>query len=236
MIRVGIHENADLRDRCDVFRDREDGGERLAAQVKLLALRDAVVCAIPAGGVPVAIALARELALPIDVAVVSKIPLPWNTEAGYGAIAFDGTTRVNDAMVKQVGLLPSQVAEGTAATRRKVERRARRFRAGEGAAPDVRGRAVVLVDDGLASGVTMRVAIEAVRNAGAASVVVAVPTGHASAVERIAEEVDELVCANVRGGDSFAVADAYERWTEVPEVVAIEALERFRLARARAAT
>ena len=228
MIPVGIHEIAELRDRRDVFRDRDEAGARLASPVRELGLGDAVICAIPAGGVPVAIALARELGLPLDVAAVSKITLPWNTEAGYGAVGFDGTVRVNDALVKQVGLLPSQVEEGKAATRRKVERRARRFRADAGAAPDVRGRTAVLVDDGLASGFTMRVAVEAVRNAGASVVVIAAPTGHLRAVEQLGEEVDEIVCANIRGGDSFAVADAYERWTDVPEIVALEALERLR--------
>lgn len=229
---MGIREIAALRDRTDVFSDRDEAGARLAELVRALDPANAVICAIPSGGVPVALAVARETGLPLDVAVVSKITLPWNTESGYGAVAFDGTTRINERLVKQVGLLPSQVEEGTVSTRRKVERRARRFREGD-VGPEVRGRAAILVDDGLASGFTMRVAIEAIRRAGASKVIVAVPTGHAAAVEAMAEEADEVLCANIRGGHSFAVADAYQKWTDVPEVVAIDALERF-TARSRA--
>ncbi len=227
MKRVGVREVGELRDRTDVFRDREEGGRRLAELLRAIDAPDAVVCAIPAGGVPVGVALARETGLPLDVAVVSKITLPWNTEAGYGAVAFDGTTRINEPLVRQVGLTRSQVEEGIAATLAKVQRRARRFRGGD-PAPAVAGRAAVLVDDGLASGFTMRVAIEAVRRSGAARIVVAVPTGHAAAVERLDAEADEVLCANVRGGFRFAVTDAYRKWTDVPELVAEELLHQAR--------
>ncbi|HJL14472.1 MAG TPA: phosphoribosyltransferase family protein [Sandaracinaceae bacterium LLY-WYZ-13_1] len=216
-----------LDERERVFADRQEAGARLAPLLEALGLDDPVLLAIPAGGVPVAVAVARATGWPLDVAVVSKVTLPWNTEAGYGAVAWDGTVRLNDALVRRVGLDEETTREGIARTRTKVERRKRRLRGGEGA-PEVAGRTAVLVDDGLASGFTMRVAVEATRREGAARVVVAVPTGHAGAVERLAALADELVCANVRRRTPYAVAAAYERWQDVPEVVADELLRPFR--------
>ena len=93
--------------------------------------------------------------------------------------------------------------------------------------PDLEGRTVIVVDDGLASGMTMLVAVQALRRAGAQQVVAAVPTGHLESVRRVSSEVDGLVCANVRSGWSFAVADAYDRWHDVSEDEAAALLERF---------
>jgi predicted phosphoribosyltransferase len=174
----------------------------------------AIVMAIPAGGVPVAKEMANRLNLPLDLAVVSKITLPWNTEAGYGAVAFDGTVRLNDDLVRRVGLSPEQIEQGIKTTSRKVSRRVEELR-GDRDMPDLHTYPVILADDGLASGFTMRVAVEALRNGGASRVIVAVPTAHQRSVERIAAEVEMLYCANIRSGWSFAVADAYERWTDV---------------------
>jgi predicted phosphoribosyltransferase len=225
--RARLFERSALRERTDVFADRADAGRQLAELVRQAVSPKARVLAIPAGGVPVAAALARSLGWPLDVAVVSKITLPWNTEAGYGAVAFDGSLLLNEELVRHCGLTERQVEQGVAATRFKVERRVERLRKGRGALR-LTGETVVLVDDGLASGFTMRAAVAACRGAGALRVVVAVPTGHARAVERLQGEVDDLVCANVRSGPSFAVADAYERWSDVPEVEAELLLERSR--------
>jgi putative phosphoribosyl transferase len=186
---------------------------------------DAIVLAIPAGGVPVAAAMAERLHILLDVAVVSKITLPWNTEAGYGAVAFDGTMRLNEDLLPRLGLTDDQIQEGIKQTTQKVLRRVKRFR-GDRPFPDLTKRQVILVDDGLASGFTMLVAVEALRNAGARHICVAVPTGHGSALPRMAQEVEALYCANIRGGFSFAVADAYEAWTDVAEEEAIAQYKR----------
>jgi predicted phosphoribosyltransferase len=221
----------ELSEREDVFRDRAHAGEVLASMVsELLAARelaDPVVLAVPAGGVPVAVEIAKRCALPLDVAVVSKITLPWNTEAGYGAIAFDGSVHLNQALIDAVSLTDAQIAEGIAKTKTRVERRMKRLR-GRGGVPDVAGRAAFIVDDGLASGFTMRAAVSAVRGAGASEVIVAVPTGHVDAVKKMDALADEVLCANVRSNTPFAVANAYERWHDVPEVLADEALRPFR--------
>ena len=186
---------------------------------------NAAVFAVPAGGVPVAAVLARDLSLLLDVAVVSKITLPWNTEAGYGAVAFDGTVRLNEGMIHYYGLTQAEVQEGIAKTSGKVARRVKEFRGGR---PFLipKEHPAILVDDGLASGFTMFVAVEALRNAGSAEVVIAVPTGHREAIERVAPRVEAIYCANVRSSRRFAVADAYQEWTDVSEEEARQILSK----------
>ncbi|MFW6061358.1 MAG: phosphoribosyltransferase [Planctomycetota bacterium] len=206
----------ELRDRLEVFRDRHHAGEVLAELLTGYRGSDAIVLAIPAGGVPVAAPLARELDLPLDVAVVSKITLPWNTEVGCGAVAFDGTTRINEGLVSQVGLDRPRLEAQARQTRQKVARRMADLR-GEAPMPRLADRPAILVDDGLASGFTMRVAVEALQHSGASRVVVAVPTGPARSVMALAGDVSELYCANVRSGPRFAVASAYEHWHDVTE-------------------
>ncbi|MDY6954655.1 MAG: phosphoribosyltransferase family protein [Thermodesulfobacteriota bacterium] len=186
----------------------------------------AIVFAIPAGGVPVGAEMARQLGLPLDVAVVSKITLPWDTEAGYGALAFDGTLRLNDHLVARIGLRKEEIEEGIAKTRSKVQRRVSLLR-GDHPLPSLSDRTVILVDDGLASGFTMLVAVEALYKASPSQVVVAVPTGHGRSVERVAAKVDRIYCANVRTGLRFAVAEAYTYWSDVTEEEVLEGLARF---------
>jgi predicted phosphoribosyltransferase len=213
----------ELRGREGVFRDRRHAGELLAGMLESAGEGEGILFALPAGGVPVAAPMAETLGLPLDVAVVSKVLLPWNSEAGYGAVAFDGTVRINTDLVRGLGLSKSTVDEGIDETRRKVERRMRLFR-GDRPFPDITGRSVIVVDDGLASGFTMLVALEAMRGRKAERIVVAVPTAHQGAIDRIRREADELYCANVRGGFPFAVAAAYRRWSDVTEEEVLEIL------------
>ncbi len=206
----------ELRDRTRVFLDRAHAGAVLAGMLGELRGTDALVLAVPAGGVPVAAELARRLDLPLDVAVVSKITLPWNTEAGYGAVAFDGTIRINEPLVARAGLSAREVEAGIEETLAKVRRRVRALR-GERPPPRLAARLAVLVDDGLASGFTMATAVAALRRAGAGRLYVAVPTAHEEAVGRIAQGVDAVYVANLRSGPVFAVADAYRHWRDVSE-------------------
>jgi len=215
----------DLRDRVHVFADRRDAGRVLAGMLADLRGTATTIVAVPAGGVPVAVAIAERLGLPVDVAVVSKMTPPGNTEAGYGAVAFDGSVRVNHDAVRWFGLTADDVAAGVATTRAKVARRVAAFR-GDRPAPDYTGRTVVLVDDGLASGFTMLVAVEAVRRLGAERVVVAVPTASEARIGVVAAAADAVHCANLRGGMRFAVADAYVRWSDVDEAEAVAMFQR----------
>lgn len=215
-----------LRDRVGVYRDREEAGRVLTDMLEQTRGSGSLVLAIPSGGVPVASVIARELGLAFDVAVVSKITMPHSTEAGYGAVAFDGSVGLNDDLIERLSLTREQIQEGIEKTFAKVERRLKKFRGGR-PLPQLPGRDVILVDDGLASGFTMIVAVEAVRRGGASRVVVAVPTGHEESVGRLASEVDALYCPNIRAGWSFAVADAYESWHDVDEDAAVRIARRF---------
>jgi predicted phosphoribosyltransferase len=222
-----IHELPELRNRIQVFRDRAHAGEVLARMLEGRLPAGSRILAIPAGGVPVAAAVAGALGLPLDVAVVSKVTPSWNSEVGYGAVAFDGRARLDAGARARLGVDDREAREGTDRTVAKVRRRLEALRAGLGpvVAP---GDTAVLVDDGLASGLTMAAAVEAVRGAGAGRIVVAVPTGSGRAVQRLAAVVDEVHCANVRTGWSYAVADAYERWSDVDEETVRDLLDRQR--------
>ena len=220
----GIFDLSELRGREQVFLDRAHAGQILAGMLESYRQKDAIVLGIPAGGVPVAAIIAVQLNLIFDVAIVSKITLPWNTEAGYGAVAFDGTIKLNDDMLLHLGLSKEDVQNGIRRTRSKVRHRVKKLR-NERPFPNLKNCSTILVDDGLASGFTMRVAIEALKKAGAIQIIVAVPTGHDNAVRTIANQVDAVYCPNIRKGWQFAVASAYQRWTDVDESEVVQLLQ-----------
>ncbi|WP_457570938.1 phosphoribosyltransferase [Desulfovulcanus sp.] len=226
LAKEGIIDLSELRDKTRVFRDRTHAGEVLAKMLKAYQSSGTLVLGIPAGGVPVAAAIAKHLNLPLDLAIVSKITLPWNPEAGYGAVAFDGTVRLNDEMVAYVELTEQQVQEGIEKTLHKVKRRIALLR-GERVPPLLAHQAVILVDDGLASGFTMLVAVEALRKASVSRLIVAVPTGHGNALRLLVSQVKAIYCPNVREDRIFAVADAYEQWSDVEEDEVVEILQGF---------
>jgi predicted phosphoribosyltransferase len=219
-----IYDLSELRNRSRIFRDREEAGSVLAGMLLDYGDSDALVLAIPAGGVPVAASLARELELDWDMAVVSKITLPWNTEVGYGAVAFEGTVKLNNELVSQIGLTLEEIEEDVEEAKRKVQRRFKKFR-GDKPFPNLKKRPVILVDDGVASGYTMLVAVEALKNKGATNIIIAVPTAHLKALERVAEKVNRVYCANIRGGWGFTVADSYQTWYDVEEEVVMNILK-----------
>ena len=214
-----------LRNRTRVFRDRAAAGKVLAGMLEHFRDTDAVVMGIPAGGIAVAVEIERELHLTLDVAVVSKITFPWNLEAGYGAVAFDGTVMLNEELLSRLNLSDREIKTGMKKTEEKVARRMMIFR-GNRPLPDLK-RPIILVDDGLASGFTLRVAIKALRKAGATNIILAIPTGHVESVPMILEEVEAIYCPNLRSGFSFAVADAYEQWSDLDEEEVIRILREF---------
>ena len=221
-----IIEVSELRNRLKVFRDREHAAEVLAGMLEPFRDSNSLVLGIPSGGVPVAVVIARLLHLNLDTAVANKITPQWNTEIGYGAVAFDGTTTIRQSFVKTSGLSDEEVAEDTAKTRHKVQRRNQLFRK-DRPFPDCRGKSVIIVDDGLATGVTMQVAVKALLKAGTGQLIVAVPTGHLDSLQDLSKQVDAIYCANVREGWSFAVAEAYEHWSDLDESTVTKILDDF---------
>ncbi len=210
-----LHDPA-LRDRTLVFRDRADAGRRLAARLQGAQDRQARLFAIPAGGVPVAAEIAKALGLSLDLVIVRKIQLPWTTEAGFGALDPDGRALLNEELVARFSLTPQVIKAQMEKTLAGLREREARLRGGRPYA-DLNGAPVILVDDGLASGYTMRAALLFLKDKGAGELTVAVPTGSLHTVQELLPLVQVLLCLNVRGGWSFAVADAYENWYDVPE-------------------
>ncbi len=221
-----VLERADLRDRTHVFGDRLAAGEVLAEMLRHHCPADALVLAVPAGGVPVAGAVAKELGLALDVVVVSKMTPTWNTEVGYGAVACDGTCCMNDMLIQRFGLTEQEVRAGLERAKRKIQRRIERFR-GDRPKPDVQSRTVILIDDGLATGYTLRCAIKALHKADAAEIILAIPTAHEESINGLGLQVQMIVCPNIRSGWSFAVADAYVHWSDISEDEAADLLKGF---------
>lgn len=203
-----------LKEKIRVFQDREDAGKILSEMLSGFIDSSAMVLGIPAGGVPVAWAISDSLGMEFDVVVVSKITLPWNREAGYGAVAFNGTTGLNEPLIKRIGLSRELVNEGIKNTSQKVKHRLQMLR-GNKPFPDLHHKTVILVDDGLASGFTMLVALESLSKLDTKQIIVAVPTGHLESIKKIADRTEAVLCPNIRSGRNFAVADAYKYWSDV---------------------
>jgi putative phosphoribosyl transferase len=177
------------------FADRRDAGRRLAARLAFYAGRPhVVVLGLPRGGMPVAAEVAAALRAPLDVFLVRKLGVPGHEELAMGAIASGGIRVLNDDVVESVGIPAPVIDEVAARELRTLQDRERDYR-GERAAVDLRGTTAILVDDGLATGATMRATIAALRDLGAAEIVVAVPTAPRETCEALSREVDEVVCA-----------------------------------------
>jgi putative phosphoribosyl transferase len=176
------------------FHNRLHAGRQLAAALSAYAGNaDALVLALPRGGVPVGFAVAKALRLALDVLLVRKLGLPAHPEFAMGAIATGGVRVLNQAAIKAFAVAPDELAAVCASEQAEITRRERRYR-GARAPLVLQGRIAILVDDGLATGSTMRAGVAAARLLGARRVVVAIPVGAPDSCEALAAEVDELVC------------------------------------------
>ena len=217
-------EDPGLRNRVQVFPDRAAAGRRLAEFLQVYRGQGLYLFAIPAGGVPVAAEIARALTVPLDLVIVRKIQLPWTTEAGFGALNPAGEAIYNEDLLKRLPLTPLEIQMQTEKTLAVIHQWEERLRRGR-PYPQLEGKPAIIVDDGLASGYTMRAAVKFLKGRGAGKLIVAVPTASARIALDLLPEVDELYCLNVRDGWSFAVADAYENWYDLTEEEVLEILE-----------
>jgi predicted phosphoribosyltransferase len=177
------------------YRDRSEAGRVLASRLAAYAHRpDVLVLALPRGGVPVAFEVATALEAPLDVFVVRKLGVPGHEEFAMGAIASGGLVVLDPEVVRFAGVSEAALRRVIEKERRELERRERLYR-GDRAQPEIAGHTVVLVDDGLATGSTMRAAIEALREKGPARIVVAVPIAAPETCDALRGEADEVVCA-----------------------------------------
>ncbi|MEV7599330.1 phosphoribosyltransferase family protein [Kitasatospora sp. NPDC089797] len=194
------------------FTDRTDAGRRLAVRLGHLAGPGTVVVALPRGGVPVAAEVAAALGAPLDICVIRKLGVPYQPELGMGAVGEDGVRVLNDEVIRLAGVGDGQLAEVERRERAELERRARRYR-GDQPAADLRGRTVVVVDDGIATGSTARAACRIVRARGAARVVLAVPVAPRDWTDRLSGVAHELVCVDTPS-PFFAIGEFYADFSQ----------------------
>jgi len=208
------------------FRDREDAGRRLAERLSRFRDERPVVFALPRGGVPVGYEISRSLEVPLEVFVARKLGAPGQPEFGIGAVAAGGVRVLNEDVVRRLGIPEDYVERITERETAEVERRMHLFR-GDRAEPEVRGRTVILVDDGLATGVTARAAIRALRRLEPRRLVLAAPVCAAQTAELLGPEVDELVCLEAPP-DLGAIGFWYRDFSQTSDEEVIELLERAR--------
>jgi putative phosphoribosyl transferase len=198
------------------FRNREQAGRTVAERLKHYANRiDVVVLALPRGGLPIGVEVAAALRAPLDVFVVRKLGVPQQPELAMGAIASGGVRVLNDDVVQVLNLTNEAIDRVAQIEQQELQRRERLYR-GDRSFPKLEDQVVILVDDGLATGSTMRAAVQAVRQQRPGKIVVAVPTGAAETCEDFRHEVDEIVC--VIAPEAFqAVGSWYEEFPQISD-------------------
>ncbi|WP_027460506.1 phosphoribosyltransferase [Deinococcus murrayi] len=198
------------------FQHRRDAGEQLAARLRERGLwPNSTVLALPRGGVPVGAEVARALGAPLDVFVVRKLGLPGYEEVAMGAVASGGVRVLNEDLLRRAGVSPNALAAAEARERAELARREQLYRGGRPPVP-LAGRTAVVVDDGVATGATMRAGLEALRALGPARIVVAVPVAPPGTARALAALADELVCL-LTPPDFMAVGQFYGDFTQTTD-------------------
>lgn len=220
-------EDRSLRDKVYVFKDRKEAGMFLALKLSGYKGVDGIVLGIPSGGIPVAVEIAKPLGLLLDLILVRKVQIPYNTEAGMGAVGPDGEISLDTDLISRLHLTEKDVERQIKKTKEIINRRNELFREGK-PFPSLKDKIVIIVDDGLASGYTMLSAINFIKRHQPGKVIVAVPTAPGRTIDIILPQVDELFCLNVRSGLIFAVADAYVNWYDLGDEEVISIFKSFR--------
>lgn len=205
------------------FQNREAAGRRLGEQLLRYQDEAPVVLALPRGGVPVGAEISDALGAPLDVIIARKLGAPGQPELAIGAVAPGGVRLVNERVVRWLGIPEDWIERAAEKELAELERRMRRFRGGR-PTPDIRERSVILVDDGIATGMTARAAILAIRAEEPRQIVLAVPVCAKETAEKLSREVDELVCLEIPD-DLWAIGLWYRDFHQVPDEEVIDLLE-----------
>jgi putative phosphoribosyl transferase len=207
------------------FPDRSAAGRALVAWIEPASDSGAFVFALPRGGIPVGRALADAIGCPLLPALVRKLPIPSDPEMGFGAVAVDGTVRLNEAVVRAVGIGAVQIEATVQGVRAEIERRATVYPGGW-PLPDVRDHEVWLVDDGLATGMTMLVAADMLRRRAPARLDIAIPCAPDDSVEAVSAVADSVWCIASQTGRPFAVASFYRDFHDLSDAEVVATLAR----------
>jgi len=205
--------------------NRTDAGQKLASAMKDVG-KNAIVLAVPRGGVVVGYEIARTLKLPLDVIITKKIGAPDNPELAIGAVAEDGTFLLDDHLVRMLGVPQSYIKAEIEAQKSEIKLRLERYR-GKASGPKVEGREVILVDDGVATGSTLKAALRSLRNRGAKPLVVAVPVGPPDTIRELKKEADRVVCL-FTPEPFYAIGEFYEDFDQTSHEEVMQLLEQSR--------
>ncbi|NHJ31683.1 MAG: phosphoribosyltransferase [Asgard group archaeon] len=210
-----IIEDRKLYNKVHIFESREHAGKLLAGLLEEKEFD--LLYIIPSGGLPIGYGLLTSdvfKIIPFDLMIVRKIQLPWSTEAGMGAVTPDGQVFLNDSLISQITISNKELQEQVVKTQERIAEMRKEFNLSDTVSP--RGQTVVLVDDGIASGFSMRAAAHWMKKKLAREVYIATPTAPMRSLEHLEPLVDGIFCLNIRTGFSFAVADAYRHWYDLP--------------------
>jgi len=206
-----------------MFADRIDAGQRLASALLEYRGKDLVILAIPRGGVVVAHEVAKKLDAPLDIVIPRKIRAPGQPELAIGAVTQDGTTLLNDEIIRYLHVSERYLQEEIKTQIEEINRRTRKYR-GDREAPVLNAKTAILIDDGIATGATLRAAIKSIRKQNPTSVVVAVPVGPRDTIEKIKKEADEIVCLDTPES-FFAISQFYSRFEQASDEKVMQLLE-----------
>jgi len=196
-----------------MFKDRKDAGQKLAVALQTYKEQDPLVFAIPRGGVELGYEVSKVLDTDFSLLICRKLPFPYNPESGFGAMAEDGSLYINELAAASVS--HKEIKQIIAQQSLEIKRRIQTLRGGR-ALPSIRGRSVILVDDGIAMGSTMHVAVELCRKEGAKRIIVAVPAASRQAIQKFSQMADEVVVLE-SPVNFYAVAQVYENWHDVSD-------------------
>ena len=219
MLPENVIYDPELSEKVYIYEDRRHAGKVLVAFMKRHKIDFDKVFAIPAGGVPVALEVAKAYKKPLDLVIVKKVLYPWTTEAGFGAVAPNGKA--------VLGLAPLSEGEVEEQVRKALEKILLREKILRGGRPYEVPPKVVVIDDGIATGYTMIAAVNFLREVGAREVIAAAPTASLDGAIAVAKVADLVVVPNVRSGPYFAVAEAYRRWRDLSEEEVLQMLSEY---------
>jgi putative phosphoribosyl transferase len=209
-----------------LFKNRRDAGQKLAAELTGFLNKNIVVLAIPNGGIPLAMEVADALQAELDIIVCRKLALPTNPEGGIGAVADDGTSLLNQDIITRDGISQEQIEYELNQVKANIKQRCLKYR-GENLPPRLSGKTAIIVDDGLASGITMTVAIESAKHRFPREIVVAVPVASTTGYNRIKSVARVVTCA-VAAMPKFYLADFYVNWRDITDDEIVHSLEIWR--------
>ena len=206
-----------------MFKDRKDAGRQLALRLQRYKDTDALILAIPRGGVELGYEVAKALHCDLSMIICRKLPYPHNPESGFGAIAEDGSVFIYEAATGD--LSDAEIEDIRQAQQQEIKRRIEVLRGGR-PLPSFQDRTVILIDDGIAMGSTMHAAVQMCRNSGASRIVIAIPVAGARSVSEFSRSVDELIVLE-SPINFYAVAQVYEHWYDVSDAEVLALMHRF---------